>query len=183
MVQHLEEFGLISNHQHGFVKKKSCVTNLLEALDTISEIVHRGFSIDLIFLDFAKAFDMVSHNGILFKLKFYGFSNKIIKFIYSFLKGRKQKVVLGDVESDWKDVLSGVPQGSVLGPLLFIIHINDMLNLLNHICKLFADDSKLIGIIRNTQDSNILQSDIEKLIHWADDWPMQFNEEKFKKTK
>ncbi len=81
MVQHLEEFGLISNHQHGFVKKKSCVTNLLEALDTISEIVHRGFSIDLIFLDFAKAFDMVSHNGILFKLKFYGFSNKITKFI------------------------------------------------------------------------------------------------------
>ncbi len=86
------------------------VTNLLEALDIISEIVHRGFSIDLIFLYFAKAFDMVSHDGILFKLKFYGFSNKIIKFIHSFLKGRKQKVVLGDVESDWKDVLSGVPK-------------------------------------------------------------------------
>jgi len=66
----LEEFGLISNHQHGFVTHKSCVTNLLEALDIISEIVHRGFSIDLIFLDFAKAFDMVSHDGILFKLNF-----------------------------------------------------------------------------------------------------------------
>ena len=152
----------------------------MEALDIISEIVHRGFSIDLIFLDFAKAFDMVSHDGILFKLKFYGFSNKIIKFIHSFLKGRKQKVVLGDVESDWKDVLSGVPQGSVLGPLLFIIYINDMPNLLNHICKLFADDSKLIGIIRNTQDSITLQSDIEKLVQWADDWSMQFNGEKCK---
>ena len=69
MVQHLEEFGLISNHQHGFVKHKSCVTNLLEALDIISEIVHRGFSIDLIFLDFAKAFDMVSLGliGLTFK--------------------------------------------------------------------------------------------------------------------
>jgi len=75
MVQHLEEFGLISNHQHGFAKKKP--------LDTISEILHRGFSKDLIFLDFAKAFDMVSYNGILFKLKFYGFSNKIIKFFLS----------------------------------------------------------------------------------------------------
>ena len=96
------------------------------------------------------------------KLKFYGFSNNIIKFIHSFLKGRKQKVVLGEVESDWRDVLSGVPQGSVIGPLLFIIYINGMPNLLNHVCKLFADESKLIGIIRNTQDSTILQSDIEK---------------------
>ena len=180
MSQHLETHNLINSNQHGFVKHKSCVTNLLEALDMISEVIHRGFSIDLIFLDFAKAFDMVSHDGLLHKLKFYGFSNNIINWISAFLKGRKQKVVLGDVESDWKDVLSGVPQGSVLGPLLFIVYINDMPTLLTHVCKLFADDSKLIGLICNKQDSINLQSDIDLLVQWAQDWSMLFNDEKCK---
>ena len=82
--------------------------------------------------------------------------------------------------SSWKDVLSGVPQGSVLGPLLFIIYINDMPDLIEHLCKLFADDSKVIAVIKDYQDSDRLQSDLDKLVTWAQTWKMKFNHEKCK---
>ena len=99
MMNHLMINLLIVKNQHGFVISKSCVTNLLEAIDLITEMLNRGFSVDLIFLDFAKAFDLVSHNGILIKLKYLGFEDRIIKWIESFLKGRKQRVVLGEAST------------------------------------------------------------------------------------
>ena len=89
-------------------------------------------------------------------------------------------MVLGETMSTWKDVLSGVPQGSVLGPLLFIIYINDMSELINHLCKLFADDSKVIAVIKDYQDSERLQSDLNKLVSWAQTWKMKFNYDKCK---
>jgi hypothetical protein len=156
------------------------MTNLLETLDLITETVNRGFSVDLIFLDFAKAFDMVSHAGLLVKLKSFGFDDQLIKWMKSYLSGRRQRVVLGDVVSSWRDVLSGIPQGSILGPLLFLIFINDMPDLLEQFCKLFADDTKLIAPIKNITDCIKLQSDLNKATDWATTWKMKFNNEKCK---
>jgi hypothetical protein len=180
MINHLTRYDLISKSQHGFVKKKSCMTNLLETLDIITEIVNRGFSVDLIFLDFAKAFDMVSHAGLLVKLKSFGFDDQLINWMNSYLSGRRQRVVLGDIVSSWKEVLSGIPQGSILGPLLFLLFINDMPDLFNEFCKLFADDTKLLAAIRNTQDCNKLQSDLDIATIWAETWRMKFNNDKCK---
>ena len=112
---------------------------------------------DVVYTDFAKAFDKVSHSKLLFKLKFYGFSERMVNWINAFLSGRKQKVVLGDVCSDWAQVTSGVPQGSVLGPILFIIYINDLLELIQNDSKAYADDNKIISIIKNFYSNHKLK--------------------------
>ena len=180
MMSHLIANNLLSLHQHGFVIGKSCATNLIESLDIITEALNRGFYILLVLLDFAKAFDSVVHEFLLLKLRAYGFEDKIITWIADFLSNRKQRVVIGDSYSDWINVTSGVPQGSVLGPLLFVLYINDMPSLTTHLCKLFADDSKLIGIIKNSQDKVILQNDLDLLNSWSQKWKLLFNVNKCK---
>lgn len=140
--------------------------------------MNRGFTSVVIFLDFAKAFDKVSHRALLVKLQIYGFTGKIHDWLSDFLAGRRQRVVLGDVVSDCLDVLSGVPQGSVLGPLLFVVFINDMPGAVHNLCKLFADDTKLIGIIKNQMDIGLLQKDVDKLVESSSEWQMCFNDEK-----
>jgi hypothetical protein len=97
--------------------KRSCVTNLLETIDTITEAMNRGFSSVVVFMDFAKAFDKVSHRALIKKLEAYGFRGKLLEWLNDFLVGRRQSAVMDDTVSDWLNVLSGVPQGSVLGPL------------------------------------------------------------------
>jgi ribonuclease P/MRP protein subunit RPP40 len=134
----------------------------------------------MVLLDFAKAFDKVDHKFLLKKLEAYGFGKKISNWVCSFLTNRKQRVILGESKSEWRDVLSGVPQGSVLGPLLFLVFINDMPDLVNHFCKLFADDTKLIAVIRDPTDKDILQQDIDALVCWSQTWKMSFNERKCK---
>lgn len=178
MVSHLEEFNLIAREQHGFVRKKSCLTNLLEAIDAITEALSKGFTSVIIFLDFAKAFDKVCHRALIKKLELYGFNDNLLNWIAEFLKNRRQRVVLGEAVSDWCDVLSGVPQGSVIGPLLFVIFINDLPGAVMNLCKLFADDTKVIGIIRNPLDIQVLQDDIYRLLDWSEKWLMSFNDEK-----
>ena len=180
MTLHLINNKLLSPDQHGFVTNKSCVTNLLEALDIITESMNRGFLTVLIFLDFAKAFDRVNHQLLILKLRKYGFSGELLNWLVNFLSNRKQRVVIGMHKSFWIDVLSGTPQGSVLAPILFLIFINDMPDLVDHFCKLFADDSKLIGVIKNSLDRDLLQQDIDKLCKWSNDWSMSFNEDKCK---
>ena len=108
------------------------------------------------------------------------FRGKLLDWLKSFLTNRKQRVVCGDHESDWATVLSGVPQGSVLGLLLFLVFINDLPELVTHYCKLFADDTKLIGVVKNSLDQKILQEDIDKLVNWSKKWNMEFNEGKCK---
>jgi hypothetical protein len=123
---------------------------------------------------------MVPHEELIYKLKAYGINGNLLNWIENFLKGRKQRVIIGKASSEWRSVDSGVPQGSVLGPLLFLIYINDMPDSLNHFCKLFADDSKLIAVIKNSDDKLALQDDLNTLANWAKDWLMTFNYEKCK---
>ena len=180
MMNHLIKNKLIAEEQHSFVLNKSCLTNLLETIDIASQAIDEGNRILVIFLDFAKAFDKVCHESLHSKLMAYRFSEDILAWIRSFLSNRKQRVVIGDVTSSWKPVTSGVPQGSVLGPLLFVMFINDMPTVVRHMLKLFADDSKLIGIIRNTDDISILQVDLDALVEREKDWSMLFHPDKCK---
>ena len=167
MMDHLIVNDLIASAQHGFVMKKSCLTNLLETIDIASNALDTGNKVLIIFLDFAKAFDKVCHKALHAKLETYGFSDRILAWIKSFLQNRRQRVLIGESVSSWRSVTSGVPQGSVLGPLLFAIFINDMPKVVKHILKLFADDSKLIGIIKNRNDFEVLQEDLDSLSDWA----------------
>ena len=181
MMLHLTANGLITSEQHGFVQRRSCMTNLLETIDLVTESLNRGFLAMIIFLDFAKAFDKLSHRALHYKLQLLGFDDHLLKWLTDFLKDRRQRVVLGSAMSSWLDVISGVPQGSVLGPLLFIVFINDLpRSVKNCMCKLFADDTKLLSLIRNITDIALVQTDIDALVKWASDWLMSFNVDKCK---
>ena len=181
MMSHLSRNGLISSEQHGFVRRRSCLTNLLETIDLATEALNRGFLAVLVFLDFAKAFDKLSHRALQLKLELLGFDDHLLKWLADFLKDRRQRVVLGEAMSSWLDVISGVPQGSVLGPLLFIVFINDLpRSVKDCMCRLFADDTKLLAAIRNAADMALVQKDIDTLVKWASDWIMSFNVDKCK---
>jgi hypothetical protein len=175
IMKHCISRGIISKSQHGFVFKKACITNLLESLDLMTEAMHEGYATDVIFTDFAKAFDKVPHRRLLLKLRAYGISEHLLAWIQSWLTGRLQRVVIGTHTSEWKEVTSGVPQGSVLGPLLFVLYINDLPDNISHHVKLYADDSKFLGVIRTDDDARILQEDINKAVVWSELWLMSFN--------
>jgi len=128
-----------------------------------------------VFLDFAKAFDKVPHKRLILKMHSHGIRGKILDWITEWLKGRKQKVGIRGVLSDWVEVLSGVPQGSVLGPLLFLIYIIDLeFGIDNWILK-FADDTKIFTRITDDNDWHSLQDDLSKLTTWSEKWQMLFN--------
>jgi hypothetical protein len=175
LLKYLKSEDLLASEQHGFVPGKACVTNLLETLDIVTKALAEGLSVDVIYLDFLKAFDMVPHRRLLLKLRSYGVKEDLLKWFESFLKNRRQRVILGDVVSDWEWVTSGVPQGSVLGPLLFVIFINDLPSVLNNKGKLYADDSKIVAIIKDEQSNIGLQKDIDSVTKWTQDWLMKLN--------
>ena len=185
LIAHLDQNELINKNQHGFVKYKACVTNLLETIDYLTSVMtsKAKSSVDMIYLDFEKAFDKVPHMRLLHKLKGYGIEGNVLKWIESFLTGRRQRVVLGEVESDWCEVTSSVPQGSVLGPVLFVIYINDMPEVMTNMCKLYADDSKIMAKINNDNpdaDAMGLQDDIDNIVIWSEKWKMKLNSKKCK---
>ena len=178
--KHLEQCRLIRDSQHGFRSGRSCLTNLLEFLEYITKQLDEGNSVDVIYLDFSKAFDKVPHRRLIHKLRLHGIGGTIVEWIGEWLSGRKQRVVLNGVKSDWKEVVSGVPQGSVLGPLLFLVYINDLdIGVGSKISK-FADDTKIASTVQDAQDNFKIQRDLDRLVAWADKWQMEFNSQKCK---
>ena len=182
LVSHLERNKLILKSQHGFVKGRSCTTNLIEYLDKLFAAMDEGTPVDVVYLDFAKAFDKVPTKRLISKLGAHGVTGRLLSWIEEWLSGRLQRVVLNGEFSDWMEVLSGVPQGSVLGPLLFIIFINDLdleAAAADLISK-FADDTKVGVYVRGEGDRNRLKVVLNNLMAWADRWGMKFNVSKCK---
>ena len=167
----------ISVHQHGFVKQKSCLSNLLEAFDSILNILEDGDPVDVLYFDFSKAFDTVPHYRLLSKLQSLGIVGSMLNIIRDFLSNRTMRVIVEGSTSDTKQVTSGVPQGSVLGPLLFVLFINDLPSNVKSTVKLFADDLKLIG---NANKYNSILDDLKQLEMWENIWLLKFNPTKCK---
>jgi len=178
LVKFLDENSLIKDSQHGFTSGRSCLTNLLDFMEEVTRELDNGNCIDVVYLDFAKAFDKVPHRRLLSKLEAHGVNGKLLKWIDSWLSDRRQRVCVEGELSDWAVVKSGVPQGSVLGPLLFLIYINDIDEDILSKFEKFADDSKVAKVVNNTNDAELLRGDLEKLNKWSKDWQMEFNVDK-----
>ena len=173
----------LSMKQHGFLAKRSCTSNLVTLCDSLALSLNENISVNVVYFDFAKAFDTVNHDLILHKLKHqYNIDGRMLKFIANYLHNRKQCVVIGNSSSTPRSVNSGVPQGSILGPILFVLFINDITTGLTSgtECALYADDTKIWREISNHNDSTILQHDIDFLKSWADANKMRFHPEKCK---
>ena len=181
IVDHLERYSLLRQLQHGFMAGKSTLSNLIEYLEELTSLVDQGHSVDVVYLDFAKAFDKVPHIRLLAKCKGLGIEGKILSWIKSWLSDRKQRVVLNGKCSSWGDVVSGVPQGSVLGPSLFLIFINDIdcaSELTGGLIKKFADDTKCYRVVESEEDRIKFQLMLDSLSHWSLEWQMAFNTDK-----
>ena len=173
----------IDTRQHGFLRNRSCNSSLLLFTESIVRSLHEKIGTDVIYFDFAKAFDTVSHDLILNKLKTqYNIDGTLLKFFTEYLCSRKQRVILDNVISECVDVLSGVPQGSILGPLLFVLFINDIYTNIDKDTNiaLFADDTKIWRDINYEADCEILQNDINTLSTWSRNNKMSFHPDKCK---
>ncbi|HBI40457.1 MAG TPA: hypothetical protein DDY16_05865 [Tenacibaculum sp.] len=176
---------LLDARQHGFLNDRSCTTNMVSFVDSVTISLNdvNTLSTDVVYFDFSKAFDSVNHDLIINKLKYsYGIDGRFLKFIIDYLKGREQSVVIENCCSSMKSVLSGVPQGSILGPILFVLFINDLpLNINSGTnIALYADDTKIWRPIKSERDQELLQSDINSLDQWAQANKMRFHPKKCK---
>ena len=180
MLKYLLDNGLLLLSQHGFLPNRSCISNLLSFLDDVSLSLDSGHCVDVIYLDFQKAFDKVPLGRLMVKLHRLGIQGRCADWIKSWLYGRSQRVVVNGKFSSWKDVTSGVPQGSVLGPILFLVFINDIDCSLSSCISKFADDTKLYRNVNDDKDASLLQRDLDRLVTWSQTWQMSFNADKCK---
>jgi len=175
---HLLKLNLLDPNQHGFLKNRSCTTQLISAFNDWSSFIDKKMPAILAVFDFSKAFDSVPHDLLIAKLPLYGISGLVLDWISAFLHTRRQRVTLNGSTSNWLPVDSGVPQGSVLGPLLFLLYINDISNNVNSTVRLFADDLIMYRTLNNSTSKTGFQDDIDKLLKWANKWGMNFNAKK-----
>jgi hypothetical protein len=167
-----KELNILPESQHGFLPGRSCLTNLLNTYNTITRLVDGGVSCDMIYLDFSKAFDSVSHTKLIRKLSFFGFPPTLISWLHSYLYARRQRVCLRGSVSEWSVVTSGVPQGSVLGPLLFNIYISDLPKIISSDNCSYADDMKLYS---PSYLCDVLQKDLQNVVDWASANALELN--------
>ena len=178
IINHINANQLNCEEQHGFTPHKSTTTNLLETLNVIVEAQMHGIPVDLLFLDYQKAFDTVPHHRLLLQLKSFGIEDQALEWIRQFLKDRRQRVRVNDSISSWKPVESGIPQGSILGPILFILYVNDIPSQLKSIIAMYADDTKLYSAILSDNPNNTLISDLKIMEQWSQRFQMKFHPEK-----
>ena len=178
IMNHVTNNKLLSTKQYGFISGRSTTTQLLRYLDECINNIVDGGVVDTIYLDFAKAFDTIPHRRLLGKLDSYGIRGSILNWIKVFLIERSQVVKVNHTESEPTSVLSGIPQGSVLGPVLFVLYINDLPETVKSDILLFADDTKIMRTITTREDACTLQNDIDSLQHWSHKWLLNFNADK-----
>lgn len=176
--QFLEENHILTYRQHGFRRGYSCDTQLVSVVNDWATSLNSSVRTDVAIFDFSKAFDSVPHRRLHAKLQSYGINGRVLAWITAFLSNRCQRVTLKGSQSSWKSVTSGVPQGTVLGPLLFLIYINDIVENLSSEIRLFADDCILYREIRLPADNLAMQKDIDTLHNWSLLWQMSFNSKK-----
>ena len=175
-------FPYLTEWQHGFIKGRSCMTQLILTHHHWAMALENGCQVDVAFLDFSKAFDRVSHSVLLKKLCSFGVSGSLLQWCESYLTDRRQRVSIDGASSSWSDVCSGVPQGSLLGPLFFIIFISDLPSVVlpGNTIALYADDCKSSRIIDSAEDLELFQQDLENLERWSSLNGMEFNVKKCK---
>ncbi|KAI8490996.1 hypothetical protein Bbelb_314150 [Branchiostoma belcheri] len=178
IMHHLESNNILSTQQHGFRKHRSCETQLLEFTEEVFSAMENGVTADVIIMDFAKALDRVNHSLLVHKLDYYGIRGNTNRWIGSFLSDRRQAVVVSGTQSSYVSVRSGVPQGTVIGPSLFIVYINDLPQRISSPSRLFADDTAVYRLITSPKDPPKLQEDLNKLEDWGRELDMSFHPDK-----
>ncbi|MCG8033360.1 MAG: reverse transcriptase family protein, partial [Candidatus Thiodiazotropha taylori] len=176
LYNHFRENNIITSFQSGFTPGDSTVNQLTFLYHTFCQALDSGKEVRVVFCDIKKAFDRVWHAGLIHKLKAAGISGSLLKWFASYLSDRKQKVVLPGAQSNWNSIHAGVPQGSILGPLLFLLYINDIVTDIGSNIRLFADDTSLYIIVDNPNAAaELINSDLVKISNWAHIWLVDFN--------
>ena len=180
LLAYLLKHKLITKQQHGFLAKRSTITNLVDCLNDWTLSIKNSKSVNVAYIDYRKAFDTVSHSKLLIKLRGYGIVDSLLRWIAAYLLNRTQVVCVNGHLSNCRNLISGVPQGSVLGPILFLLFINDVVDIFSPgiMAKLFADDLKLYCEIETSDDVSLLQSDLFKLEEWSAVWQLTISVKK-----
>ena len=176
--KHFTELNILYELQHRFRERRSCETQLIMLIDELPKTMQMGKQTDLILLDFSKAFDKVAHEKLIQKLHHYGIRGDTLKWIKDFLDNRKQAVVINRVNSNCIPVSSGVPQGSVLGPILLLVYMNDLPEQVKTSVRLFADDTAMYLALSSHIEDQVLKNDLLSLGKWEKMWDMNFNPSK-----
>ena len=175
----LAQNNVLTSNQSGFTPGDSAINQLIYMTNEFGRALDEGKEIRVVFCDISKAFDRVWHKGLIYKLKAIGIKGKLLNWIENYLSERKQRVVINNTNSDWREIKAGVPQGSILGPLFFLIFINDIITDIQSNIKLFADDTSLYLIVDNpVSTASILNDDLDKIHDWSRKWLVTFNAKK-----